>query len=121
MVPDNNIVLQVAAQYQLDYIREWERENPEQDVLPNYIHDLLSVRPHLELVAQGIASFNEEGVNARVNKRFSAAEYPLEEAHGTPSSAVASASKADESVAVVTGTSGELHVAGQLGVSDHGA
>ncbi|KAF4344093.1 hypothetical protein FBEOM_1965 [Fusarium beomiforme] len=104
-----NASWQIAAQYQLEYILEYERENPEQDALPEFIHDLISVRPHLELVAQGIASFNEEGVNARVNKRFSAAEYPLEEAHGSSPSAMASAFEANSPITVAAGTSGELH------------
>ncbi|RBA19004.1 hypothetical protein FPRO05_09933 [Fusarium proliferatum] len=70
--------MQHLARLQLDYITELLSQNPQGDELPELIQDLIRTRPYLELVAAGAAVFNEEAVNARVNKGFSAPEYDLE-------------------------------------------
>jgi hypothetical protein len=101
-----NADLQQAARFQLDYILEWEAQNPEQDVLPPIIHDLMSVRPHLELVAAGGTAFNEAAVNARVNKDFFAAEYDLEELRATSSLVTTPTRQVYTPLTVAAGTTG---------------
>ncbi|KAG5750272.1 hypothetical protein H9Q69_007039 [Fusarium xylarioides] len=89
MASEHDANMQELARYQLAYILQFKSENPEQDELPELVHDMLAVTPYLEQVAAGRAAFNEEAINARVNKNFFAAEYDLEELRGASFSAAA--------------------------------
>ncbi|KAJ4039414.1 hypothetical protein NW756_009468 [Fusarium oxysporum] len=105
--------LQLVARVQLEELIAFKAQYPEQDVWPPYIHDLEAVRPHLELVAIGGVVFNEEAINARVNKGFFAAEYDLEELRATSPSATAPNRKVYGPVTAAAGTTDEFRVDGQ--------
>ncbi|KAI1034658.1 hypothetical protein LB504_004573 [Fusarium proliferatum] len=96
--------MQHLARLQLDYITELLSQSPEGDELPEFIQDLIRTRPYLELVAAGAAVFNEEAVNARVNKGFSAPEYDLEGLRAPSPSATAPTRQVGELVTAVAGT-----------------
>ncbi|KAF5653137.1 hypothetical protein F25303_2567 [Fusarium sp. NRRL 25303] len=81
--------MQHLARLQLDNITELLSQNPEEDELPEFVQDLIRIRPYLELIAAGAVVFNEEAVNARVNKGFSAPENDLEGLRAPSSSATA--------------------------------
>lgn len=101
--------MQHLARLQLDYITELLSQNPEGDELPELIQDLIRTRPYLELVAAGAAVFNEEAVNARVNKGFSAPEYDLEGLRAPSPSATAPTHQVGELVTAVAGTMGRQY------------
>ncbi|CVK94133.1 uncharacterized protein FMAN_03359 [Fusarium mangiferae] len=106
--------MQHLARLQLDYITELLSQNPKGDELPEFIQDLIRTRPYLELVAVGAAVFNEETVNARVNKSFSAPEYDVEGLHAPSPSATAPTRQVGELVTAVAGTMDEFRADGQL-------
>ncbi|KAH7166894.1 hypothetical protein DER46DRAFT_681958 [Fusarium sp. MPI-SDFR-AT-0072] len=104
----HDATLQLVARVQLEELIAFKAQYPEQDVWPPYIHDLEAVRPHLELVAVGGVVFNEEAINARVNKGFFAAEYDLEELRATSPSATASTRQVYGTVTAAAGTEPHL-------------
>ncbi|RKK32873.1 hypothetical protein BFJ68_g14542 [Fusarium oxysporum] len=108
----HDATLQLVAQVQLEELIAFKAQYPEQDVWPPYIHDLEAVRPHLELVAVGGVVFNEEAINARVNKGFFAAEYDLEELRAPSPSATAPTRQVYGPVTAAAGTTDEFRVDG---------
>ncbi|KAF4437230.1 hypothetical protein FACUT_5779 [Fusarium acutatum] len=100
--------MQHLARLQLDYIAEWFSLNSEEDEQPDFIQDAIAIRPYLELVAAGAAVFNEEAVNARVNKGFSAPEYDLAGLRATSPLATAPTRQVDGLVTAAAGTMDEF-------------
>ncbi|KAF4493770.1 hypothetical protein FAGAP_10107 [Fusarium agapanthi] len=103
--------MQHIARLQLDYITELLR-NPGEFELSKLEKDAIASLPYLELVAAGAAVFNEEAVNARVNKRFSAPEYDLPGLRATSPSATAPTRQVDGLVTAAAGTMDELRTEG---------
>lgn len=110
----HDATLQLVARVQLEELIAFKAQYPEQDVWPPYIHDLEAVRPHLELVAVGGVVFNEEAINARVNKGFFAAEYDLEELRATSPSATAPTRQVYGPVTAAAGTTGKQYQRTQI-------
>ncbi|KAF5675169.1 hypothetical protein FDENT_9863 [Fusarium denticulatum] len=111
--------MQHLARLQLDYIAELFSQNPEEDEQPNFVKDTLAIQPYLELVAAGAAVFDEEAVNARVNKGFSAPEYDLPGLRATSPSATAPTRQVDGLVSAAAGTMDKFCADGQIAPS-HG-
>ncbi|PNP85957.1 hypothetical protein FNYG_01013 [Fusarium nygamai] len=100
--------MQHLARMQLDYITERLSQNPEEDEQPDFVKDALAIQPYLELVAAGAAVFDEEAVNARVNKGFSAPEYDLPGLRAPSPSTTAPTRQVDGLVTVAAGTMDEF-------------
>lgn len=98
--------MQHLARMQLDYITEGLSQNPEEGEPPDFVKDALAMQHYLELVASGAAVFDEEAVNARVNKGFSAPEYDLPGLRATSPSATAPTRRVDGLVTAAAGTTG---------------
>ncbi|KAF5599274.1 hypothetical protein FPANT_3557 [Fusarium pseudoanthophilum] len=108
--------MQHLARMQLDYIIEGPSQNPEEDDLPDFVKDALAMQKYLELVASGAAVFDEEAVNARVIKGFSAPEYDLPGLRAPSPSATAPTSQVYGLVTAAAGTTDEVCADGQLDI-----
>ncbi|KAF5704384.1 hypothetical protein FMUND_12572 [Fusarium mundagurra] len=108
--------MQHLARLQLDDITEWLSQYPEENEQPGFIKDAIAIQPYLELVAAGAAVFNEEAVNARVNKGFSAPEYDLPGLPATSPSAKAPTHQVGGLVTAAAGTMDEFCADGQLDI-----
>ncbi|KAF5611596.1 uncharacterized protein FSUBG_2033 [Fusarium subglutinans] len=95
--------MQHYARLQLDNIDVLLSQNPGEGELSDLEKEAIAIRPYLQLVAVGAVEFNEEAVNARVNKGFSTPEYDLPGLRATSPSAAAPTRQVDGLVTAATG------------------
>ncbi|KAF4440768.1 hypothetical protein F53441_12203, partial [Fusarium austroafricanum] len=62
--------MKYSAQQQLDFIVEWEQDNPgPRSHVPPIIKDLLTIRDHLEAVALGHTTFSEQSIAESLKRK----------------------------------------------------